>query len=318
MSGNIIDVAVVTVTYNSSRVIEGFLASLDAGMDGLSWTLVVADNDSRDGTVGVVEQWAAARPAADCTIVQTGYNAGYAAGINAALAKAPPHRAALILNPDLRLGPGCARRMAQVAADEPDAGIVVPRMFDESGAAARSLRREPTVLRAAGEALLGERAGRFPRFGEVMFDQAAYTARTRADWATGAAMYISHACLAGCGPWDESFLLYSEETEFSLRARDRGFATVLAPDAAVVHLGGESSVSPRLWTLLMVNRLRLFRRRRGLAAAAAYWGALMLREVPRAAAGQRRSRRAVAALLAPSLLRDPRVILHGRNDAGHA
>lgn len=308
MSSGAMDVAVVTVTYNSEGVIRGFLDALDVGMRGLSWQLVVADNASRDGTVAAVEQWAS-RCGAACVVVQTGYNAGYAAGINAALAKAGPHRAALVLNPDLRLRPDCARRLAELAASEPDAGIVVPRMYDESGALAHSLRREPTLLRALGEAMLGGRAGRFPRLGELVLDESAYTARTRADWATGAAMYITGDCLARCGPWDESFLLYSEETEYSLRARGRGLATVLAPEAAAVHIGGESEVSPRLWTLLTINKLRFYRRRHRLPAAVAYWAVLMLREAPRAAAGRRRSRRAVAALLSPALLRDPRTVL---------
>jgi len=311
MSPGAIDVAVVTVTYNSEGVIQGFLDSLNAGMRGLSWQLVVADNASRDGTVEAVERWAADHPEAGCIVVQTGYNAGYAAGINAALAKAGPHHAALVLNPDLRLRPDSGRRMADLAARTPDAGIVVPRMFDESGDPAHSLRREPTLLRGFGEAVLGARAGRFPRLGELVLDEAAYTAETRADWATGAAMYITGDCLARCGPWDESFLLYSEETEYSLRARDLGLATMLAPEAAVVHIGGESDVSPPLWTLLIINKLRFYRRRRGLPAAVAYWAALMLREVPRAAAGQRRSRKAVGALLSPSLLRDPRTVLLG-------
>jgi GT2 family glycosyltransferase len=309
MSYASIDVAVITVTYNSERVIEDFLASLASGMEGLSWQLVVADNASRDETVAVVERWAAAHPDASSVVVQTGYNAGYAGGINAALAKADPHRAALILNPDLRLRPGCARRMAALAAERPDVGIVVPRMYDDNGNPAYSLRREPTVLRALGEALLGARAGRFPRLGELVLDEAAYTARTTADWATGAAMFITGSCLERCGAWDESFLLYSEETEFSLRARDLGFATMLAPDAAVVHLGGESEVSPRLWTLVTLNKLRFYCRRRGLLAAVAYWAALMVREVPRAVMGRPRSRRAAAALMTVSLIRDPRRVL---------
>jgi hypothetical protein len=77
----------------------------------------------------------------------------------------------------------------------------------------------------------------------------------------------------------------------------------------VVHLGGESEVSPRLWTLVTLNKLRFYRRRRGLPAAVAYWAALMVREVPRAAAGRPRSRRAASALVTPSLVRDPRRVL---------
>jgi N-acetylglucosaminyl-diphospho-decaprenol L-rhamnosyltransferase len=116
---------------------------------------------------------------------------------------------------------------------------------------------------------------------------------------------ISAECQDACGPWDESFFLYSEETEFALRARDRGFRTCLTPGAEAVHLGGESGVSAQLWTLLTINRVRLYRRRHHLPAAAAYWTATLLRELPRAALGKRRSRSAAAGLLSPSRLRRP-------------
>jgi GT2 family glycosyltransferase len=42
-------------------------------------------------------------------------------------------------------------------------------------------------------------------------------------------MLISADCARACGPWDESFFLYSEETDFALRAGDLGFATAFVP-----------------------------------------------------------------------------------------
>lgn len=129
------------------------------------------------------------------------------------------------------------------------------------------------MTRALGEAVIGNRrAGRFPRWSELVTDPEAYGRATVADWATGALMALSRDCLDACGAWDESFFLYSEETEYCLRARDRGFATRLEPAASAVHLGGDSQVSPRLWTLLTLNRVRLYRRRHGAAATAAFRG----------------------------------------------
>jgi GT2 family glycosyltransferase len=119
------------------------------------------------------------------------------------------------------------------------------------------------------------------------------------DWATGAVLLVSAACAAACGPWDESFFLYSEETEYALRARDLGFATRLEPAARAVHLEGESRLSPRLWTILTVNRVRLYRRRHRGPAALAYWAVILAGEAARAALGRPRSRRAVAALVSP-------------------
>jgi GT2 family glycosyltransferase len=289
-------IAVVVVTWNSAAVLPGLLDTLDTGLGNLARQVIVVDNASSDDTVAITSQ-----SAVHCTIVQTGRNAGYAAAINAGLAVAEPYDAALILNPDIRLEPGCVEAMYASLGD--DVGIVVPRLYLGNGSLAWSLRREPTLLRAAGEAVLGRRAGRHPRWGETVLDEAAYERRTTVDWATGAIMLVSGACLEVCGPWDESFFLYSEETEFALRARDRGFLTRLVPQAGAVHLEGESKVSPRLWALLTVNRVKLYRRRHSRAVTALYWLVVLLREASRALLGRSRSARATAALVRPSTLR---------------
>ncbi|MFE9257681.1 glycosyltransferase family 2 protein [Streptomyces sp. NPDC006879] len=301
-------VAVLVVTWNSSAVLPDFLASLPTGMAGLDWRLVVADNDSADDTVDVLSSLAP-----DATVVQTGHNAGYAAGVNAALDAAARweggYRAALVCNPDIRMRSGCAKALVHSLEtkleDGRQVGITVPLLYEEDGRTlVHSLRRESSVTRALGEAVVGNRrAGRFPRWSELVTDTAAYEHETVTDWATGALMALSGTCLAACGAWDESFFLYSEETEFCLRARDRGFVTRLEPTAAATHLGGDSQVSPRLWTLLTLNRVRLYQRRHGPAATAAFRAAVLLRESSRAALGRSASRSAARALASPSALR---------------
>ncbi|MFE9468119.1 glycosyltransferase [Streptomyces virginiae] len=301
-------VAVLVVTWNSAEVLPEFLASLPEGMAGLDWRLVVADNDSADDTVEVVRSLAP-----DATVVRTGRNAGYAAGVNAALAAAAGweggFRAALVSNPDVRMRRGCAKVLVDaLGAPQPGGGrvgISVPLLYEEDGRTLlHSLRRESSVPRALGEAVIGNRrAGRFPRWSELVTDPAAYERETVADWATGALMALSGECLAACGAWDESFFLYSEETEYCLRARDRGFLTRLEPSASATHLGGDSRVSPRLWTLLTVNRVRLYRRRHGLAATTAFRAAVLLRESSRAALGRPASLAAARALAGRPALR---------------
>lgn len=291
-------VAVVTVTYNSEDVIGDFLGSLDEGLKGISWHLSVADNGSSDDTVALVRNHA---PMAK--VVALGRNAGYAAGINAGVRAAPPHSEILVLNPDVRLRPGCVAELQK--ALRPGAGIAVPRLLDGESRPVNSLRREPTVLRAWADALIGaHRAGRYPLLGEIVTDRQVYEAPAAADWAQGSIMLVSAECWDRCAPWDESFFLYSEETDFALRARDAGFATRYVPSALAVHLGGGSATSPRLWPLLMVNRLRLFRRRNSRIRTLAYWAALVSREASRTVVGKATSRAALRALLSPRRLRE--------------
>ncbi|MEV0899940.1 glycosyltransferase family 2 protein [Actinoplanes sp. NPDC049802] len=292
-------ILVAVVTYNSERLIADLIAGLKVGLAGLRWHLTVADNDSRDGSVAAVR-----RLAPDATVVEMGRNAGYAAGINAAVAASPAHEAILVLNPDVRLTPGCVSRLAE-ALKEPGTGIAVPNIVDGDGKLIYTMRREPSVLRTLGDALLGaRRAGRFPLLGEVVADERWYASERFTDWAEGSTMLVSAECWQRCGPWDESFFLYSEETDFALRARDAGLRTRYVPEAKATHLEGDSRVSPGLWALLTLNKVRLHRRRHGRARAGAFWAALFLRESSRALLGKKPSRAATRDLLSPSRLRE--------------
>jgi GT2 family glycosyltransferase len=286
---------VAIVSWNSARYLPALFASLPDGLLGAPpWELVVADNNSTDETLSVVSELA---PAA--AVVRLERNLGYAAGINAAITASAPSEAVLILNPDVCLMPGCAAALFE-AARQPGVGIAVPRLQDSAGHLQYSLRREPTVLRALGEALLGgRRAGRFGFLGEVIVDPARYRQTGAVVWATGAVMMISRRCLQEVGRWDESFFLYSEETDYALRARDRGFAVRYVPDAVAVHVGGKGEQSPRLRGILAVNRVRLFARRHGKSHTAVYWTVVMLNETLRVLLGRPENRTAVRALLAP-------------------
>lgn len=298
------EVTVVAVTWNSEELLPALLASLGPGMDGVaSWELVVADNASRDDTVGTV-----ARLAPHATVVQVGANRGYAAGINVALDHAPPSRAYLLCNPDVRLAPGaCGHLLA--ALSEPGTGVTVPRLRRPDGRLLRSLRREPSLPRAFGEALLGgDRAGRLRLLGEVVRAEGAYTRPWEPAWASGAAMLVSRDCLRRVGRWDESFFLYGEETDFALRARDAGLSIRYCPEAEAVHIGGEAHTSPELYGLLMRNRAELYARRHGTAASTLFRGGLALGEALRAARGSARGSTRGSALHRAAL----RSLLDGR------
>lgn len=291
-------VAVIVVTYNSSKLLPDLIASLPAGMGGLEWHLIIVDNDSSDDSVAQAH-----RLAPDSIIIETGRNAGYAAGINAGVAAALPHSYVLVLNPDVRLLPDCVPELV-TALGKPGTGIATPHLIDREGIRIDTQRREPSIIRALADALLGARtAGKIAGLGEVITNEDSYRREALVDWAEGSTLLISKACWNTCGPWDESFFLYSEETDFALRSRDAGFVTRYTPSAHAIHLEGDSGQSPALWALLNLNRVRLYHRRQGAVLGALYWAALVLREGSRAMLGRRVNRAAIRALLSPSKMR---------------
>ena len=287
-------VTLAIVTYNSARVLPDCLRSLEEGCGDVAYEVCVADNDSVDDTEAVVRELAP-----NARFVDLGANRGYAAGINAAITEGAPDTAVYVLNPDARLFADSLRPLVE-ALEDPATGIALPRILNGDGELFFSLRRDPTIARAFGEAILGgRRAASSPWLGEIVSEPEVYDRPTTCDWACGAAMLISRNCLDSVGPWDESFFLYSEETDFALRTRDAGFVLTYVPDAVIMHLGGEIATDPRLWSMATINRVKLFRRRHGRVQSGVYTAAVTLNEALRAPVSPTH-RAAFRALVQPS------------------
>ena len=248
------DLAVVIVTYNSAREIGDLLGSLPGALDGCTAEVVVVDNGSTDGTADLVE----ARD--DCQVVRSA-NVGYAGGINRGVREAGPAGAILVLNPDVRLTPHSVPPLL-AALQEPGTGIVVPQLRAPDGSLEPSLRRTPTLLRAVGLEKTGMAA-----VSERIISPAEYRYPHVVDWAQGAVVLISRDCFDKLSGWDESYFLYSEETDFSLRARDLGLLTRYEPGSLAVHIGGASGRNNKTHSMQIINRVRLYRRRNSVLAA---------------------------------------------------
>jgi GT2 family glycosyltransferase len=276
-------VDVVVVTYNSAGTIGALLDSLPAAAGPLGYRTVVVDNASADTTCEVV------RGRGDALVVPAP-NLGYAAGLNRGVAALDGSGPILMLNPDCVLAPGSLEQMVQ-AQVEAGAGIVVPQIRGTDGVLARSIRRDPSLLRSVG---LGD--SRWPSLSEVVNEDESYRRRHPIAWATGAVLLVSRECYVAVDGLDESFFMYSEETDLCLRARAAGHETVFEPTAVAVHVGGASGQSPELYAVQALNRVRLYRRTHGIAATVVFWSLAAGRELVRSAGGDADARRAVAAL----------------------
>jgi len=289
------DVTVLVVTYNSARHVDALLTTLADEATRLTLRIVVVDNSSTDDTLEHLARWPG-------LVVVQSPNRGYAAGINVAAAHAGTTDALLVLNPDLTVEPGALEALLR-RVREHGAGVAVPLVRDTDGQVALSLRREPTVLRVWGDALVGARLARRPAAtGETERDPRSYTTPHPVDWATGAAVLVRADVAAQVGPWDERYFMYSEETDYLRRVREAGHEVWFEPAAVVVHEAGGSGTSPALHALMEVNRVRYARQHRGavpaqLVRAGALVGALLRSSDPGARLAARRllDGRAIAA-----------------------
>jgi GT2 family glycosyltransferase len=278
-----IDCGIVVISYNSARHIGQLLDSLPAAICGLKTRCVVVDNNSSDETACVVGS------RDDALVIDAGRNLGYAGAINLGRALVGACSSLLILNPDLVLEPRAVMQLYK-ELDQPGVGVAVPMLLNNDGELYPSLRREPSLTRAFGEAFLGSRwPGRPGWLSETIRDRTAYLNPLDVAWAGGAAILISAACNDAVGDWDDGrFFLYSEETDFAARARRCGYRVRYVPTARVRHEDGGSGRSPMLSALLAVNRVRYYEKYHRRPASAIFRWIVVLHYLLRATDPDRR------------------------------
>jgi N-acetylglucosaminyl-diphospho-decaprenol L-rhamnosyltransferase len=284
-----VECAIIVVAYRSAADLPGLLASVPAAAGGMSWHAIVVDNDGTDGLTGALAG------AKGTTLIASPGNIGYSGGLNLGMAAAPPSRVTVFLNPDLTLEPGSLAALV-AAVDDQRVGAAVPRIRDDTGETQPSLRREPTVLRSAGEALFGDHWPGRPRwFAEMVREPERYERSGPVDWATGAALAVPTEMLRELGPWDaERFFLYSEETDYFRRVRAADSLVQYVPGAVVRHAQGGSGRSPQLDALQTVNKLRYYRKWHRALPSAAFAATLALHNLLRL--GEPSARASLAAL----------------------
>lgn len=256
-----IDFSIIVVSYHSADDLPGLISSMDAAAAGATWHATIVNNAPDEPLAPLLT-------ANDCvSVVEAGVNLGYSGGLNLGRVHAPRSRWTVFLNPDLTLHPGSLRALG--AALHGGAEAAVPLVVDAHGYRQNSLRMEPSLVAAIGDALFGDSWSSRPQaFSETVRNPGSYAHAHPIEWATGAALAIHTKVADALGDWDDRrFFMYSEETDYARRIRERGGRIGFEPGAVVEHRAGGSGSSPELDALLEVNKLRYFQKWHGPVAS---------------------------------------------------
>jgi N-acetylglucosaminyl-diphospho-decaprenol L-rhamnosyltransferase len=250
MSDDAADVSVVVVTWNAASWIERCLESVRGH------ETIVVDHGSTDGTVELVrEKFPAAR------LVEQ-ENSGMGGGNNAGM-RVATGRYAFLLNYDAWVEGDGLERLVGFADEHPYAAVVGPRLLNPDGSLQRSVRGDPTLWRLATEYLflrkLAPRSDLFNAFYGGGFE---HDETREVESLLGAALLVRREAAASVGLFDESFFMFSEETDWLYRFRRAGWKVVFYPGAEVTHVGGASH-GGRLYAENLRGILRFFAKHRG-------------------------------------------------------
>ncbi len=252
--------SVIIVSWRVRPFLERCLASLRS--TALPLRIIVVDNNSRDGSVELVQ-----KTFPECELIANSTNRGFAAAVNQGLALVHDGHA-LLLNPDCRVLPGSLEAAVAALESEQDIGVLGCLLRNEDGSIQPSIRRFPSFL---DQAMILLKLHRLVPAVSVLRSYFAsdldYTKDQDVDQVKGAFFLISRNALRVVGHLDEAFWIWFEEVDYCRRVKDSGMVVRYLSSAEVVHAGGESFRS--VWTVsrqkaFCASLLRYFRKHRPL------------------------------------------------------
>lgn len=232
---NLIDI--IIVNYKSTDYLLSCLKSVYASLHGTPVKVFIQDNDSRDGIERVREEFP------QIMLSKNDYNLGFSRAVNNALKQGnSPY--IMILNPDSVLIDGFFPRLIQYMEDNPDVGIVGPKILNHDGSVQGSARAFPTPLTGlfGRSSLLTKYMPNNPFTHEnILTTQSDGRTPMEVDWVSGACLIARRKAVERVGPMDERFFMYWEDADWCRRMWDTGWKVVYFPQSSVVHYVGGSS-----------------------------------------------------------------------------
>ena len=232
-------VGIAIVNWNGGEQLQRCVASIaHANWSAVALSdVVIVDNASSDGSVDLL------RPPSGCPtrVIRNAENTGFGAACNQA-ARNIDADFLLFLNPDAVLEPESIPAAVAWLSEPAHAttGVVGIQLVDEAGRVSRSCARFPTPRTMISKILGLDRLmpSLFP--GYVMEDWDHRDSRD-VDHVIGAFYLVRAEMFRMLRGFDETFFVYFEDLDFSLRSRQAGFGSYYLSTVRAFHKGGGTS-----------------------------------------------------------------------------
>lgn len=265
--------SVVIVNWNVKDLLRRCLNSVLEGLRSdngqqLSCQIVVVDNASDDGSVGMLRE-----EFPHVHLIANKENLGFTRGNNQGIAFSNG-RYVLLLNPDTEILGDALGEMVVYMEAHHRVGALGPQLLDPDGQVQSSRRRFPNLGTAYVESTFLQQW--FPESDILkryyVLDGSDDETQS-VDWVVGACLLMRRETLEEVGLLDERFFMYSEELDWCYRAKELGWEVVYLPTAQVIHYVGKSSeqVLPLRHIQFQRSKVLFFKKHHG------YWSGETLR-----------------------------------------
>lgn len=226
------DLSIVIVNYRCWEKLADCLSSTLASTGDTQIETIVVDNQSDDGQLPIFsERFSAVK------FVKNGGNWGFASGCNRGAAEAQGEHI-LFLNPDTLVQTDSLAALLESKRRHSEINLMSCRQVDAKGRNQRAFGYFETFWNSFGliRVILQKLSpARYPSA------RAEHTQLLECECISGSVVLISRDDFQRLGGWDESFWMYSEDTDLCLRAYQQGMKVAYEPAVKITHLHGGAS-----------------------------------------------------------------------------
>ncbi len=230
------EVSIVIVVWNAKKYVIECLQSLQEYCRNVRDEVIVVDNASTDGTPELI-----AEVFPEFKLIRNSENLGFAKANNLGIAQSSGEYVCLV-NSDVKFTGDCLTPMLRFLSENPEVGMVGPRMLAADGKVRRSTMRFPTVwnqfCRALGLDIVFKKSR---LFGGLLMSDFDHKTTTPVEVLNGWFVVVRRAAMDRVGLLDPQFFMYAEDLDWCYRFHQAGEKVVFFAGAEAIHYGGASS-----------------------------------------------------------------------------
>ena len=234
------DLSIIIVNWNSTAYLLQCLESIYKQTHETALEIIVVDNASPDGDVGMVKE-----RYPGVVLIESPANLGFAGANNLGF-RASRGAYVVFLNPDTVLINPAFDLMLQQAGSLPSTGAVGCTLLNEDHSVQTSaIQTFPTILNQLLD--VDALRNRFPAcpLWNIAPLFAGGTQPSRVEVISGACVMFRREVFAQVGQFSEDYFMYAEDLDLCYKAAQAGFANYYVPQGQIIHYGGKSSTVKR-------------------------------------------------------------------------
>lgn len=172
-----------------------------------------------------------------------GFNAGYGKGHNLVINKLLTSRYHIIINPDIIIDPSTIESLYSFMNQNPDIGIVCPKILNEDESIQFLNKRYPTVFDLFARRFIPKSLHYLirSRLDRYEMKDVGYEDICDVECISGCFMFCRTEVLKKVGGFDDRYFMYLEDFDLSRKVQQAGYRTVYYPFATVTHLWERAS-----------------------------------------------------------------------------